>query len=219
MLGDSSEFILMVMEIRKALFEKVAFELWSEGWRGCSRNKGRKNIQDSDDSIYKGPAAAAESLSRVRLCATPQTAAHQAPHPWDSPGKSNGVGCHRLLWQRLCGRRVYGTRFQKTNVSRAWRTSESIRYNEARGGGKGVTGRTTDFSLYSKSEVKKINGVLKTETESVTWSDSQQSHVHTEKLNYVQGILLMNAWNYGSCTHFNVSIKTTVLHPWKILVT
>ena len=36
-------------------------------------------------------------LSCVRLCATPQTAAHQAPHPWDSPGKNTGVGCHFLL--------------------------------------------------------------------------------------------------------------------------
>ena len=85
-------------------------------------------------------------FSRVRLCVTPQTAAHQAPPslgfsrqeywsglpfpspmqesknrkrsrtvvsdsyrphglqptrllcPWDFPGKSNGVGCHCLLW-------------------------------------------------------------------------------------------------------------------------
>ena len=36
-------------------------------------------------------------FSRVRLCATPETAAHQAPHPWDSPGKNTGVGCHFLL--------------------------------------------------------------------------------------------------------------------------
>ena len=34
-------------------------------------------------------------FSRVRLCATPETAAHQAP--WDSPGKNTGVGCHFLL--------------------------------------------------------------------------------------------------------------------------
>ena len=27
-------------------------------------------------------------------------AAHQAPHPWDSPGKNTGVGCHFLL-QRM----------------------------------------------------------------------------------------------------------------------
>ena len=36
-------------------------------------------------------------FSRVRLCATPETAAHQASCPWDSPGKNTGVGCHFLL--------------------------------------------------------------------------------------------------------------------------
>ena len=36
-------------------------------------------------------------FSRVRLCATPQKAAHQASRPWDSPGKNTGVGCHFLL--------------------------------------------------------------------------------------------------------------------------
>ena len=36
-------------------------------------------------------------FSRVWLCATPETAAHQVPHPWDSPGKNTGVGCHFLL--------------------------------------------------------------------------------------------------------------------------
>ena len=36
-------------------------------------------------------------FSRVRLCATPETAAQQAPLPWDSLGKNTGVGCHFLL--------------------------------------------------------------------------------------------------------------------------
>ena len=36
-------------------------------------------------------------FSRGQLCATPETAAHQAPRPWDSPGKNTGVGCHFLL--------------------------------------------------------------------------------------------------------------------------
>ena len=36
-------------------------------------------------------------FSRVRLRAAPQTAARQAPRPWDSPGKNPGVGCHFLL--------------------------------------------------------------------------------------------------------------------------
>ena len=35
-------------------------------------------------------------LSRVRLLATPWTAAHQAPCPSDFPGKSTDVGCHCL---------------------------------------------------------------------------------------------------------------------------
>ena len=39
-------------------------------------------------------------FSCVQLCATPQTAAHQAPHPWDSPGKNPGVGFQFLL-QRM----------------------------------------------------------------------------------------------------------------------
>ena len=36
-------------------------------------------------------------FSRVQLCVTPQTAAHQAPPSLDSPGKNTGVGCHFLL--------------------------------------------------------------------------------------------------------------------------
>ena len=39
-------------------------------------------------------------FSRVRLCATPETAAHQAARPWASPGKNTGVGCHFFL-QRM----------------------------------------------------------------------------------------------------------------------
>ena len=36
-------------------------------------------------------------FSRVQLCATPETAAHRLPRPWDSPGKNTGVVCHFLL--------------------------------------------------------------------------------------------------------------------------
>ena len=36
-------------------------------------------------------------FSHVRLCATPETAARQVPHPWDSPGKNTGVGRYFLL--------------------------------------------------------------------------------------------------------------------------
>ena len=37
-------------------------------------------------------------FSRVRLCATPKTRQPtRLPHPWDSPGKNTGVGCHFRL--------------------------------------------------------------------------------------------------------------------------
>ena len=36
-------------------------------------------------------------FSRVRLCATPETAAHQAPPSLGFSGKNTGVGCHFLL--------------------------------------------------------------------------------------------------------------------------
>ena len=36
-------------------------------------------------------------FSRIRLCATPETAPTRLPCPWDSPGKNTGVGCHCLL--------------------------------------------------------------------------------------------------------------------------
>ena len=41
-----------------------------------------------------------KSLSHVQLLATPWTAAYRLLHPWDSPGKSTGVGCHCLLRTR-----------------------------------------------------------------------------------------------------------------------
>ena len=36
-------------------------------------------------------------FSRVRPCATPRWQPTRLPHPWDSPGKNTGVGCHFLL--------------------------------------------------------------------------------------------------------------------------
>ena len=35
-------------------------------------------------------------FSRVRLCAAHRQQHTRLPHPWDSPGKSTGVGCHSL---------------------------------------------------------------------------------------------------------------------------
>ena len=36
-------------------------------------------------------------FSRVQLCVTQRWQPTRLPHPWDSPGKNTGVGCHFLL--------------------------------------------------------------------------------------------------------------------------
>ena len=48
-----------------------------------------------------------KSLSHVQLLATPWTAAHQALHPWDFPGKSTGVGCHCRVQNKVWPWKVY----------------------------------------------------------------------------------------------------------------
>ena len=40
--------------------------------------------------------ACAQLLSHVQLFVAPWTVAHQAPPPWDFPGKNTRVGCHFL---------------------------------------------------------------------------------------------------------------------------
>ena len=47
-----------------------------------------------EDCLYKELLLLLSRFSRVRLCVIPQTAAPQAPRPWDSPGKNTGVGYH-----------------------------------------------------------------------------------------------------------------------------
>ena len=42
-------------------------------------------------------AAAAKSLQSYPTLGDPETAATRLHHPWDSPGKNTGVGCHFLL--------------------------------------------------------------------------------------------------------------------------
>ena len=41
--------------------------------------------------------ATAKSLQSCPTLCNPINGSHQASHPWDSPGKNTGVGCHFLL--------------------------------------------------------------------------------------------------------------------------
>ena len=59
-----------------------------------------------------------KSLSRVQLFVTPWTAAHQAPPPWDFPGKSTGVGCHHLLRNN---RQLYLISYNNLSWTRIWK--------------------------------------------------------------------------------------------------
>ena len=58
-----------------------------------------------------------KSLSCVRLLATPWTAAYQALHPWNFPGKSAGVGCHCLLRNSRLDEAQAGIKIVRRNVN------------------------------------------------------------------------------------------------------
>ena len=49
------------------------------------------------DDRFPAAAAAAKSLQSCPTLCDPTDGSHQAPRPWDSPGKNTGVGCHFLL--------------------------------------------------------------------------------------------------------------------------
>ena len=46
---------------------------------------------------WEAAAAAAKLLQSCPTLCDPIDGSPQAPHPWDSPGKNTGVGCHFLL--------------------------------------------------------------------------------------------------------------------------
>ena len=50
-----------------------------------------------DEQYYIAAAAAAESLQSCPTLRPQRRQPTRLPHPWDSPGKNTGVGCHFLL--------------------------------------------------------------------------------------------------------------------------
>ena len=49
------------------------------------------------NAIYTYSAAAAKSLQLCPTLCDPRDGSPPGSHPWDSPGKNIGVGCHFLL--------------------------------------------------------------------------------------------------------------------------
>ena len=62
-----------------------------------TRRKYQSVVYHTKIFIYVALLLLLSHFSHVRLCATLQMTAHQAPCPWDSPGKNTGVGYHFLL--------------------------------------------------------------------------------------------------------------------------
>ena len=63
----------------------------------CLLEYGLCESRDKWTRCTYGKLVVVQSLSPVRLFATPWTIAHQAPLPMDFPGKTSRVGCHFLL--------------------------------------------------------------------------------------------------------------------------
>ena len=61
-----------------------------------------QNIEKKNEKEWRQPKRPLLLLllshfSRIRLCTTHRKQPTRLPHPWDSPGKNTGVGCHFLL--------------------------------------------------------------------------------------------------------------------------
>ena len=87
-------------------------------WDSPGKNTGVSFISFSNAWKWK---VKVKSLSRVRLLATPWTAAHQAPQSWDFPDKSTGVGCHCLLPWSIIGKHKFLNLPEEEGVSKTCR--------------------------------------------------------------------------------------------------
>ena len=100
-LGMTEVFFILIVEMASPVYEDVKFEqivtqtLTINIWTTREQRWGGVGWTGKLGLTYHALLLLSR-FSRVRLCATPETAAHQAPLPWDSPGKNTGVGCHFL---------------------------------------------------------------------------------------------------------------------------
>ena len=99
MLSVSSKFLN-----NKQVTEEIKREI--KKFLGTNDNENTtQNLWDAAKAVLRGKfaaaAAAAKSLqSCPTLCHPIDGSPPGFPHPWDSPGKNTGVGCHFLL-QRM----------------------------------------------------------------------------------------------------------------------
>ena len=95
---------------------------WRLGSAPFRRTKSRSQILS--------PCCSCCRFSRVRLCATPETAATRLPCPWDSPGKNTGVGCHFLLqWVKVKVKLLSRVRLLVTPWTAAYQAPPSMGFS------------------------------------------------------------------------------------------
>ena len=93
------------MEFQLSYFKSWKMMLWKCCTQYASKfgklssshrtGKGQFSFQSQRKTMPKNAHAAAKSLQSCEsLCKRQPT---RLPHPWDSPGKNTGVGCHFLL--------------------------------------------------------------------------------------------------------------------------
>ena len=101
-----------------------------------------------------------KSESRVRLFATPWTAAYQAPLSmgFSRQGKSTGVGCHCLLWQNSLER--FNIDLSRHKISELEDWSTEIIYNLGNWNKKEKQNLTVFWDINKHTNIN-IIGVLK----------------------------------------------------------
>ena len=87
-------------------------------------------------------------FSCVRLCATPETQPTRLPHPWDSPGKNTGVGCHFLLrWMKVKVKSLSRVRPSATPWTAAYQAPPSMGFAGKSTGVGAITGFPSPLPL------------------------------------------------------------------------
>ena len=107
------EWIVLEKHIGKSCSERIGegFNGWNNGWISHSRmsrisvykvgvpgKELTRGIFATSWTTEGSAAAAAKSLQLcLTLCDPHRRQPTRLPHPWDSPSKNTGVGCHFLL--------------------------------------------------------------------------------------------------------------------------
>ena len=84
------------LQIIVSIYKSKNKELWKLMWLKIFISL-YKLFKSNITNVFLEVLLLQSRFSRVRHCLTPRWQPTRLPHPWDSPGKNTGVGCHFLL--------------------------------------------------------------------------------------------------------------------------